>query len=157
MAIVRLIHLNDRFIELVLAVALSLALGTLVAEILVLAKRWSPPAILAILIGTSLTGASLQILNILAPRFTTGNNMTSIINYITTNFTSSSPYSAISNGMAVICVALLVVLLVEKVLLDAYEDRATEHKTQAFISSILPLIIVLAIVMFLRVAQILNL
>lgn len=83
--------------------------------------------------------------------------MTTIINYITTNFTSSSPYSAISNGMAIICVVLLVVLLVEKVLLDAYEDRAIEYKTQAFITMLVPLLIVLATVVFLRVAQILHL
>jgi hypothetical protein len=83
--------------------------------------------------------------------------MTTIINYITTNFTSSTPYSAISNGMAIISVALLVVLLIEKVLLDAYEDKVVEYRTKAFVSTILPLLIVLAIVVFLRMAQILHL
>ncbi len=83
--------------------------------------------------------------------------MTTIINYITTNFSSSTPYSAISNGMAVITVILLLVLLVEKVMFDAYEDRPIEHKTQAFLIVILPFLIAMSVVIFLRVAQILNL
>jgi hypothetical protein len=83
--------------------------------------------------------------------------MTTIINFITTNFTSSSPYSAISNGMAVISVALLLTILIEKVLLDAYEDRSIEYKTPAFLIIILPFLFVLVIVVFLRMAQILHL
>ncbi len=59
--------------------------------------------------------------------------------------------------MAIISVALLLVLLIEKVLLDAYENKPIEHRTPAFMTVILPLIIVLAIVVFLRVAQILKL
>ncbi len=83
--------------------------------------------------------------------------MSTIINYVTLNFTNSSKYSAISNGMAVITVILLLVLLIEKVMFDAYEDRPIEHKTQAFLIVILPFLIAMSVVIFLRVAQILNL
>ena len=83
--------------------------------------------------------------------------MTTIINYITTNFTSSTPYSAISNGMAVISIVLLLALLIEKVLLDAYEDNSTKNNPQVFLVVLLPFLFVLVTVVFLRMAQILQL
>jgi hypothetical protein len=83
--------------------------------------------------------------------------MTTIINTITTTFITSTPYSAISNGMAVISVLLLLAILVEKVLLDAYEDQATERRTLAFLVVIVPFSIVLVVVIYLRMAQILEL
>ena len=83
--------------------------------------------------------------------------MTTIINYITTNFTSSTPYSAISNGMAVISIVLLLGLLIEKVLLDAYEDNSTKNNPQVFLVVLLPFLFVLVTIVFLRMAQILQL
>jgi hypothetical protein len=83
--------------------------------------------------------------------------MTTIINYITINFTSSNQYSAISNGMAVIAVILLLVFLVEKVLFDAYENGPIKHKTQAFLIVTLPFLIAMTVAIFLRMAQILKL
>jgi hypothetical protein len=83
--------------------------------------------------------------------------MTTIINYVTTNFTGSTPYGAISNGMATIAAVLLLGLLIEKVLLDAYEGRLIEHRTHAFMVVIAPFIIVMAVIVYLRVAQILKL
>lgn len=61
MAFVRLLQIQNVGSELVLAMALSLAVSTLLAEFMVLTKMWSPPAELAILIGISLLGAALQI------------------------------------------------------------------------------------------------
>ncbi len=83
--------------------------------------------------------------------------MSTIVNYVTLNFTNSSKYSAISNGMALIAVVLLLIFLVEKVMFDAYEDRPIEHRTQAFLIVTLPFLIAMAVVIFLRVAQILRL
>jgi hypothetical protein len=54
--------MGDFVFELILSIALSLVLGTLVAEILLITRHWSSPAILAILIIISLTGAILQII-----------------------------------------------------------------------------------------------
>lgn len=65
MATIRLLRVNDSLTELILAIALSLALGTLLAELLVLTKHWSPTLILAGLVGISLIGAVLQIRNTL--------------------------------------------------------------------------------------------
>jgi hypothetical protein len=61
MAIIRLLHIEDRLAELVLAIALSLVISTLFAEIMVLTRLWSPPVGLAVLISISLIGAFLQI------------------------------------------------------------------------------------------------
>lgn len=83
--------------------------------------------------------------------------MTTIINQITTNFTSSTPYNAISNGMAAIAVVLLLALLTEKVLLDAYEDKPSRQHSPAFMIVMLPFFIVMAVMVFLRMAQILHL
>ncbi len=83
--------------------------------------------------------------------------MTTIVNYVTLNFTNASKYSAITNGMAIIAIVLLLIFLIEKVMFDAYEDRPIEHKTQAFLIIILPFLIAMTMVIFLRMAQILNL
>jgi hypothetical protein len=63
MAVVGLLRLRDLVTEIVLSIALSLALGTLVAELQVLTRQWSPATVLAILIGISLVGALLQLKN----------------------------------------------------------------------------------------------
>lgn len=80
--------------------------------------------------------------------------MTTIINVITTQYAGSSPYNILSDGMAVISVALLLTLLIEKVLLDAYEDRSIETRTKAITIIMVPMLFVLVTVVFLRLAQI---
>jgi uncharacterized membrane protein len=62
MAFIPLLRLRDRLTELTLAVALSLALDTAVAETMVLTKQWSPQVGLVVLISISLVGAALQII-----------------------------------------------------------------------------------------------
>jgi hypothetical protein len=61
MAIIRLLQLKDILAELVLAIALSLAISALLAELMALSHLWSPAAELASLIIISLIGATLQI------------------------------------------------------------------------------------------------
>jgi hypothetical protein len=61
MAVIGLLHLNNFLTEFVLSIALSLVLGALVAELLVVLQQWSPPLVLAILVLISFIGASLQI------------------------------------------------------------------------------------------------
>lgn len=61
MAYIRLVRIATPLVELALAVALSLALDTLVAEAFVLAGRWSAAGALATLIALSLVGAALQV------------------------------------------------------------------------------------------------
>ena len=61
MALVRLLRLKDRLIEWTLAIALSIALSTLVSETMLLTQQWSFKATLAVLIVVSLSGAALQI------------------------------------------------------------------------------------------------
>ncbi len=61
LAIVPLFGVRRRTTELMLAVAASLVLDTLVAETMVLAKLWSPTAGLAILAALSFGGAAYQL------------------------------------------------------------------------------------------------
>lgn len=83
--------------------------------------------------------------------------MTSIINFITTWFETSHTYGSLYGGVAVFSVVLLVVLLVERVLLEAHEGRPVGDKAQVFTIVIWPLLFVMVVVMYFRVAQVLNL
>lgn len=65
MSIIGLLHFKDRLAELVLAIALSLSITTILAEVMALTQLWSPIAGLGILIGISLIGATLQIKSVL--------------------------------------------------------------------------------------------
>lgn len=62
MAFVPLLRLSNAGDEWTLAIAISLALDTLVAEFMLYTERWSPPSILLILICLSLIGLILQLL-----------------------------------------------------------------------------------------------
>jgi hypothetical protein len=59
-AVVGLLNIRDRLNEVVLGVALSIAVDTGVALVMALAKVWSPDLGLAVLIGFSLLGAAIQ-------------------------------------------------------------------------------------------------
>jgi hypothetical protein len=63
MAFVRLLHLRDRFAELMLAVALSLAITTLVSEMLVLMGIWSPAGSVLAIVSIAIAGAVLQLIS----------------------------------------------------------------------------------------------
>jgi hypothetical protein len=63
LAFVRLLGLKDRMTELTLSLALSLALGTIVAEVMIVfARLLSPVGGLMVLIGISLDGVALQLI-----------------------------------------------------------------------------------------------
>ena len=62
MAFVRLLRLSSASSEWTLAIALSLTLSTLVAELMLYTERWSPESTLAILMSLSLVGVLLQLL-----------------------------------------------------------------------------------------------
>lgn len=62
MAFIPLLRLSNASGEWTLAIAISLALDTLVAEFMLYTERWSPPSILLILICLSLIGLLLQLL-----------------------------------------------------------------------------------------------
>lgn len=61
MAFIRLLEVGEPYIELTLALALSIALDALVAETLVLARLWTPGGALLVLICFSIAGAMLQL------------------------------------------------------------------------------------------------
>ncbi len=82
--------------------------------------------------------------------------MTTFINYIIYRFLSSSNFGALTDGIAVIVAAILLILLIEKVLLDAYEGKSIENKTEAFTIITVPLLFVMSVIVFLRIAQILH-
>jgi hypothetical protein len=63
MAFVRLLHIEEFVAEFTLAIALSIALNTIVAESMVLAGAWSPNGGLIALAGLSILGAVFQILD----------------------------------------------------------------------------------------------
>jgi hypothetical protein len=62
MAYIRLLHLHDRFTEFILAVALSLVIDTLVSEMLVLMKFWSPASSVLVIVILSIAGVALQLI-----------------------------------------------------------------------------------------------
>jgi hypothetical protein len=62
MAYIRLLHLQDRFAEFVLAVALSLAIDTLVSEMLVLMRIWSLAGGVIAIVTVSIAGVVLQLI-----------------------------------------------------------------------------------------------
>jgi hypothetical protein len=62
MAFVQLLHLHQRFTEFILAVALSLTIVTLVSEMLVLMRLWSPLGSLLTIVIITLIGVALQLI-----------------------------------------------------------------------------------------------
>jgi hypothetical protein len=60
MAVVRLLELPDVLAELVLAIAVSLSLETIVSTTLVYAGGWSPRTSLDVFAGIALAGAAVQ-------------------------------------------------------------------------------------------------
>jgi hypothetical protein len=61
MAWVRLLRLNDALMELTLGVALSIALGVIVGEIMIYFRIWSPQWGLLALICLAMVGINLQV------------------------------------------------------------------------------------------------
>jgi hypothetical protein len=61
MMLVRFLRLNELLVEWVLALALSLAIDAIVSGIVLYAEKWSPVAILGIILGLSLAGAITQL------------------------------------------------------------------------------------------------
>jgi len=62
MAVTRLLRIKDGVVEMTVAIALSIALDTIVAEAMVLTAKWSPDWGLLVLAGFSVAGAVLQII-----------------------------------------------------------------------------------------------
>jgi hypothetical protein len=60
MSLVRLLHLEDRLVEIVLAVALSLSLAGIVAAAFLYSGHWSPPATMAVLIAITACAVSFE-------------------------------------------------------------------------------------------------
>lgn len=60
MALVPLLHLSDWMNELMLGIALSLTIDSLIAAAALYAGMWNPDGVLAVLIGLSWMGAGLQ-------------------------------------------------------------------------------------------------
>ncbi len=83
--------------------------------------------------------------------------MTTFVNFVTANFVSSTSYGAITNGISVLAVVILLTMLVEKVLIDAYEGRPNEQRSVGFTSIIIPMLCVMLVIIVLRVAQVLHL
>ena len=72
MAFVRLLDIEEGYIQLTLAIALSLALDTAVATALLYAHRWSPAHTLGLLAGLSLVGVALDVTGAHRKRRTAG-------------------------------------------------------------------------------------
>jgi hypothetical protein len=83
--------------------------------------------------------------------------MTNVITFITTNFVTLFTEVVLSDWVAVSVSVLLLILLIEKVLVDAYEGKPIESKTNRFMIVVVPLLFVMAIIVLFRLAQILSL
>ena len=82
--------------------------------------------------------------------------MTAILNNLINQQISSSAYGAISTSLGVIAVVLLIVLLIERVLLDAYAGDRLGERLRVFNIAVLPLLIALAVIVTMRFIQILQ-
>jgi len=63
MALVRLLHLDQPLAEWVAAVALSIALGGIIASVLVYTQSWSPAVALEALVAVTVGGAAVDALS----------------------------------------------------------------------------------------------
>jgi hypothetical protein len=68
LACVRLIRLGDARIDLLLGVTVSLALGVIVAQVLLIAHHWSPVLGLAVLVGIASLAAIADLIRRWRPR-----------------------------------------------------------------------------------------
>lgn len=64
LAYIRLMFVRDFLTELVFSIALSIAIDTLISEILVLTAHWSTELALSIVVVLSIVGAFLQLLSL---------------------------------------------------------------------------------------------
>lgn len=83
--------------------------------------------------------------------------MTVFTNQTILNFANSPTGSALTNGMGLIMAALLVLLLVDKIVLDAYEGKPDESRTGVFAIVIPPLALTMIVIGILRIMQVLKL
>ena len=60
MAFIRLLHIKEGFVELILAIALSITINTIVSQASLLANKWSPRGVLLVVITISMGGVALQ-------------------------------------------------------------------------------------------------
>lgn len=60
LSLVRLLRIGEAATELMLALALSIALSVLVASVMLYAGLWSPPGVLGVLIGLTLGANALD-------------------------------------------------------------------------------------------------
>ena len=82
--------------------------------------------------------------------------MTAILNNVINQYISSSAYGAISTSLGVIAVVLLLVLLIERVLLDAYFGERSRKRLWVFNIATLPLLLAFAVIVIMRFIQILQ-
>lgn len=68
MAFVRLLKMKQPLIELTTAIALSLTLNTIVAEVMIYADIWSPDWAVALLISMTIIGALFQLMSPIGKR-----------------------------------------------------------------------------------------
>ncbi len=68
MAFVRLLHIHGALNQTVIAIALSVAIDTLVAEIMVMSRQWSWAVGLSAIVAVSVIGAALQAFSSARPK-----------------------------------------------------------------------------------------
>jgi hypothetical protein len=82
--------------------------------------------------------------------------MTAILNNVINQHISSSAFGAISTYLGLIAVVLLLLLLIERVLLDAYIGERLGKRLRVFNIATLPLLIAFAVIVIMRFIQILQ-
>lgn len=63
MAFVRLLRIAERMTEVLLAIAFSIAIATIVSETMLLAGIWSPKLGLLTLVGIALSGVAIEVVH----------------------------------------------------------------------------------------------
>ena len=82
--------------------------------------------------------------------------MTATITAVTLRIVDLSGYGALTTGIGVIGLMLLIILLVEQVLLQAYGGEQYPRRASSLNVAIMPLLILLVLFIFLRFAQLLD-
>jgi len=82
--------------------------------------------------------------------------MTATITEVTHHIVDPSGYGALSTGIGVIGLLLLILLLIEQVLLQAYGGELYPYRARSLNVAIMPLLILLVLFVFLRFAQLLE-
>lgn len=82
--------------------------------------------------------------------------MTATLTNLILQTIASNKYGALTTGLGAVVVVVLLVLLIERSLMEAYGGSRQARRGRAFNSAVVPLFIVFGLIALLRMAQLLH-